>query len=160
MRAPQPLLFVGWQLFCDFLDQVPKCFRRQAGEGLNDCGMLAQTAFCEHGIPPHSGGWIADGWKISCSPIIVNRLYRSEDWASYAAVVHTAGWDERHRRKRGRAGARQGRLGTQGNRMPAIEKKGQGRVHTITRETPMRTTTGDEWSRQSRPAGAYPQATS
>src|SRR2546426_4861776 len=75
MRAPQPLLFVGWQLFCDFLDQVPKRFRRQAGEGLNDCGMLAQTAFCEHGIPPHSGGWIADGWKIPCSPIIVNRLY-------------------------------------------------------------------------------------
>src|SRR5437870_9648867 len=75
MRAPQPLLFVGWQLFCDFLDQVPKRFRRQAGEGLNDCGMLAQTAFCEHGIPPHSGGWITDGWKIPCSPIIVNRLY-------------------------------------------------------------------------------------
>src|SRR2546425_6746716 len=94
MRAPQPLLFVGWQLFCDFLDQVPKRFRRQAGEGLNDCGMLAQTAFCEHGIPPHSGGWITDGWKIPCSPIIVNRLFYIDlqTWVtSYAFTYDHAG---------------------------------------------------------------------
>jgi hypothetical protein len=55
----QPLCFVGWQVFFDFLEQVPKRFRWQAGEGLNHGGMLAQTAFCEHGLQPHSGGWIA-----------------------------------------------------------------------------------------------------
>jgi len=57
--TPQPLCFVGWQVCFDFLDQVPKRFCRQAGEGLNHGGMLTQTAFGEHRIQPHSGSWIA-----------------------------------------------------------------------------------------------------